>query len=136
MEAVFRHHLQKSSDNLGWILDSAGTSDWHTGNAPDPRSIASARKFGFDITSLRARQIAEPDFNQFDWILCADRTIMAEVRAIQPIKSSAKVELFLPWCGLNQPDTVPDPYFGHDDDFETVVELVNRAAGFYFSQNR
>ena len=108
-------------------VDSAATGRSHVGHAPDERAIACAAKHGVDMSALRARRLALEDFDEFDTILCADRTILHEARMRKPRTSHAQVELLLEWSGVGKKD-VPDPYYGNARDFEHAFKLVDAAA--------
>lgn len=108
-------------------VDSAGTHDYHIGAAPDRRARAVAHEFGFDIDDLRARQVADEDFLQFDLILAADRANLALLQRRRPARSCAEVALLLPWCGEPAEREVPDPYYGDIGDFRSTVALVRDA---------
>ena len=108
-------------------VDSAATGRSHVGHAPDERAIACAAKHGIDIAAQRARALEIADFDEFDFILCADRTILHEARMRKPRTSHAQVELLLEWSGVGKKD-VPDPYYGNARDFEQAFKLVDAAA--------
>ena len=108
-------------------VDSAATGRSHVGHAPDERAIACAAKHGVDISALRARRLALEDFDEFDAILCADRTILHDARIRKPRTSHADVELLLEWSGLGKKD-IPDPYYGDARDFDKAFKLVDAAA--------
>lgn len=108
-------------------VDSAGTGDSHLGHAPDPRAIDCAQRHDIDLSSLRARRLEYDDFENFDLLLCADRTILHETRIRKPRIAHAEVELLLDWAGLGNKD-VPDPYYGNTRDFDRVFKLVDAAA--------
>ena len=108
-------------------VDSAATGRSHVGHAPDERAIACARKHGIDIAAQRARALTMEDFDAFDFILCADRTILHDARVRKPRTSHADVELLLEWSGVGKKD-VPDPYYGDARDFEKAFKLVDAAA--------
>ncbi|MGE4070143.1 MAG: low molecular weight protein-tyrosine-phosphatase [Lysobacterales bacterium] len=112
---------------LDLLFDSAGTEDYHVGQAPDARSRQIARERGTPIDALRARQISVDDFHRFDLILAADRGHLRELSRLAPASSTARVELQLPWCGIDTPDQVPDPYYGPVTGFTEVYELLERA---------
>ena len=76
-------------------VDSAATGRSHVGHAPDERAIACAAKHGIDIAAQRARALEIADFDEFDFILCADRTILHDARIRKPRTSHADVELLL-----------------------------------------
>ncbi len=109
-------------------VDSAGTGGWHAGEPPDRRAIACARRHGVDIAGLRARQIRGTDFEEFDWLLCADTDNLRDVRRLAPEPARDRVALLLDWAGVGRGRAVPDPYCGGEDDFEHVWRLVDNAA--------
>ncbi|MEE4250138.1 MAG: low molecular weight protein-tyrosine-phosphatase [Alcanivoracaceae bacterium] len=109
-------------------IDSAGTAGWHTGKAPDPRTVRAAAQRGYDLASLRARQVVENDFHQFDFILAMDRNNLADLQAIRPSRSSAELGLFLDYAGDFSESEVPDPYYGGDQGFELVLDLIENAS--------
>lgn len=126
-EGAARTHLDRSG--LDWIeVDSAGTGGWHAGEPPDRRSIAVAAGFGVDIRNQRARKLRAADFEHFDWLLCADRSVLHDVRAIMPAGCSAQAALLLEWAGLGAGAEIPDPYTGGPEDFRRVWALVDAAA--------
>lgn len=113
--------------NLEWInIDSAGTASYNIGRPPDERSQAAARNAGYDLSSLRARQVEEEDFFNFDIIYAMDKSNLSNLRNMQPSASTAKVSLFLEQ-GTSGLDEVPDPYYGSADGFKSVVKLCEDA---------
>ena len=108
-------------------VDSAATGRSHVGHAPDERAIACAAKHGIDIAAQRARALEIADFDEFDFILCADRTILHDARIRKPRTARSDVELLLEWSGVGRKD-VPDPYYGDARDFERAFRLVDAAA--------
>lgn len=109
-------------------VDSAGTVDWHAGRPPDPRAIACARGHGVDISGLRARQIRDSDYVEFDWLLCADPQNLRDVLARAPANTRDKVVLLMDWTGVQAGGAVPDPYTGGEEEFEHAWRLVDSAA--------
>ena len=107
---------------LGIELDSAGTENYHIGEAPDPRSIRHALERGYDLSALRARQVHASDFQEFDLILAADELNLRELRRRCPQERHHRLALFLGDVAL------PDPYYGESDDFEKVLDLVEKRA--------
>lgn len=126
-EGVLRLRLEEAGLLLRVRVDSAGTGSSHIGHPPDERAIACAAMHGVDISALRARRLALEDFDEFDTILCADRTILHDARMRKPRTSHAQVELLLEWSGVGKKD-VPDPYYGNARDFEHAFKLVDAAA--------
>jgi len=109
-------------------IDSAGLGDWHAGEPPDARAIAVARQHGIDISGQRARMLLPADFNNFDLILCADRSNLDALRRRRPRDARAECALFLEWSGVQAQGEVPDPYTGDARDFETAFALIDRGA--------
>ncbi|ATH79143.1 MULTISPECIES: low molecular weight protein-tyrosine-phosphatase [Halomonadaceae] len=126
-EGVFQQAVVRAGLDDRITIDSCGVGDWHVGKAPDPRSQAAARQRGIEIGHLRARQLKVSDFHEFDYVLGMDRENLAAMRALQPANSQAQVGLLLDYAGLPQSD-VPDPYYGGDDGFEQVLDLIERAS--------
>ena len=127
-EGVLRARIAASSVAGRVELDSAGTGDWHVGRPPDRRAIANAAEHGIDISGLRARQLAASDYRDFDWLLCADRANLRDVRARAPRGAHAQTALLLDWTGVETQGEVPDPYTGGPAQFEHVFRLLDRAA--------
>ena len=112
-------------------VDSAGTGDWHVGNPPDSRAIATAARHGVDISGLRARQLHADDYHRFDWLLAADLQNLRDVRAHSPDDASARIELLTRWAGVDadvDEGAIPDPYTGGREDFEHVWRMVDEVA--------
>ncbi|WP_462382452.1 low molecular weight protein-tyrosine-phosphatase [Pseudomonas sp. Marseille-QA0892] len=108
-------------------FDSAGTGDWHIGKAPDPRTCAAAVKRGYDLSGLRARQFDPRDFDRFDLILCMDHTNLTNIRKMASGDAKVKTDLFLRRYDLI-PGEVPDPYYGGEEGFDRVLDLIEHAA--------
>lgn len=110
-------------------VDSAGTGDWHIGKAPDTRSQKAALERGYEISMLRARQVAAEDFNEFDYVLAMDNSNIENMQEFKP-KGAMRTEpeLFLKRFGANSDVTeVPDPYYGGEEGFQTVLDLIEAA---------
>ena len=112
---------QKIKDKqLNWVVESAGTGDWHIGEAPDRRAITIAKKYGVDISGQRARHFQPAFFNEYDLIFVMDRQNFADVCAQAESKNDLeKVQLFL------DNDVVPDPYFD-DNLFDPVFQMIDK----------
>ena len=119
-EAVLRSRLQEAG--LQIQVDSAGTEDYHVGASPDSRSIQHAQRRGYDLGSLRARQVSMSDFAEFDLILAADSANLAELKRRCPPEHQHKLSLFL------ETGAVPDPYYGGVAGFEKVLDLIESRA--------
>lgn len=109
------------------VVDSAGTAAWHIGKQPDPRSIEHGAKRGYDLTVLRARQAVADDFNEFDYVLAMDAENLANLQAIKPDDARTQPQLFLKAFGNSSEQEVPDPYYGGEEGFEHVLDLLEQA---------
>ncbi|NMH89462.1 low molecular weight protein-tyrosine-phosphatase [Flavivirga algicola] len=109
-------------------VDSAGTANYHTGNSPDKRSIAVARKYGLDISHLKGRQFKTSDFDLFDFIYVMDESNFRNVTSLaRNDEDIAKVKFILNEVYPNQNYDVPDPYYGGDEGFENVYKMLDEA---------
>ena len=116
-----------SENNLAVDVDSAGTSAFHVGDAPDQRMTATAKNRGTDISFLRARQFKAKDFQEFDLIYVMDQSNLKNVLSLAKEKEDfKKVKLILNEIS-NSDAEVPDPYFGVQAGFEHVYDLLDEA---------
>ncbi len=125
-EAVFR--ARAAAAGLDVDIDSAGTGAWHLGAEPDERAQAAGHARGYDLTPIRARQVSEGDYERFDLVLAMDHDNLATMKSRAPASSHERIRLFLrfaPELGLN---AVPDPYYGGDQGFEEVLDLIETAS--------
>ncbi|XP_041108546.1 low molecular weight phosphotyrosine protein phosphatase isoform X1 [Polyodon spathula] len=125
-EAVFRKLVTDNSVVDHWRVDSAATSTYEIGNPPDHRGQACMRKHGTTMSHV-ARQVTKDDFATFDHILCMDESNLRELKkkASQVRNCKAKIELL----GSYDPQKqliIQDPYYGNEEDFETVYEQCVR----------
>ncbi len=122
--------LQKAVENNSLAdkiaVDSAGTSHYHIGQSPDPRSIQAAARRGYALHELRARQLRDADYQQFDYILAMDAANLQEIRSRAPINCAAHLGLLLDFSDSEQ-DSVPDPYYSGAEGFELVLDLIEGA---------
>ncbi len=109
------------------VVDSAGTGDWHVGEAPDERAQAAALKRGYDLSALRARQIARDDFDRFDLLLAMDAENLRRLRAFCPEEHQSKLRLLMEFAGDAAASEVADPYFGGNAGFEQVLDQCEEA---------
>lgn len=125
-EAALRAEAARAGLEL--VIDSAGTGDWHIGNAPDPRALAQAMRHEIDIGSYRARQVSAEDFERFDHIIALDRTNFEDLRRIAPANSRARLSMLLDHVPGMKGRDVADPYFGGPEGFEQTWQEVTLAA--------
>lgn len=112
-----------------WLrIDSAGTHDYHVGEAPDPRAVRHAAARGYDLSRLRARQVRDADFRAFDHLLAMDRSHLAILRSLAPRTAHSRLALFLEPSAAWGGEDVPDPYYGGAAGFERVLDMVEEAA--------
>ncbi len=127
-EGVFRQYARAAGLEEHLRIDSAGTHDYHVGKAPDERAQAAALGRGYDLSQLRARQVASVDFSDFDYILAMDRENLAGLLRSCPPEHRHKVRLFLSFSERYTNQEVPDPYYGGRQGFEQVLDMVEDAA--------
>jgi protein-tyrosine phosphatase len=126
-EGVFKSVLEAEGKSTGVLIDSAGTNGYHTGEAPDSRSIKTAARHGIDISGQRCRQLAAEDFTRFDLIIGMDRMNMGAIRNRRPADGRAQIGLFHE-VALGNAKQIPDPYYGTDADFELVYRMILAAS--------
>ena len=111
----------------GVYIESAGTGAWHVGDPPDARMIKAAAKRGVDLSYQRARKVDYPDFYEFDYILAMDLANQTDLLEMAPPNRSADIRLFLDFADCETRET-PDPYYGGQDGFERVLDLIEEGA--------
>ena len=120
--------IMRSKLSEDFTVDSAGTGGWHAGELPDKRSIATAKNRGLDITNQRARQFKKSDFEIFDHIFVMDNSNYKDVLALAPNEEAkSKVKLILNEIFPNENVDVPDPYYGGQEGFENVFDMLDQA---------
>jgi protein-tyrosine phosphatase len=123
-EAILAAKLPKDK----FRIDSAGTGDYHIGKLPDARSINIAQKNGLDISSQRARHFNVDDFAIYDYIYVMDSSNYRDVICLAPNENSKnKVKLILEELFPGENVDVPDPFFGLENGFTTVYEILDEA---------
>lgn len=122
-EGILRSKLSNN-----FIVDSAGTGGWHAGELPDKRSIEIANKNRLDITNQRARKFTKNDFADFDIIYAMDNSNLKDILQLAPNENAkSKVHLILNELYPNENKDVPDPYYGQNDGFEKVYNMLDEA---------
>lgn len=125
-EVLFRHLVVSEGLAEAIHIDSAGTGDWHIGKPPDRRSQEVALQRGHDISELRARQVSAEDFHRFDYIIAMDTQNLANLEAMKPADFKGHLGLLLSF-GHSDEREVPDPYYGGEEGFYHVIELIEDA---------
>lgn len=113
---------------LDLIVDSAGTGNWHAGEAPDERAQRTALKHGVDISALRARQVTKDDFRRFTHVIALDHENLSNLRKLKPTDATAELSLLLDHVPGREGEAVTDPWFGDEAGFEVTWDEVEAAA--------
>ena len=122
-EGILKSKLDKETIQV----DSAGTASYHIGKKPDSRSISIAKKYGIDISQQRCRQFTAKDFDEYDLIYAMDRSNYENIVALAENENAiAKVNLLLHRSNVTSKE-VPAPYYGGEDGFEEVFQLIDAA---------
>lgn len=118
-EAVMRH--QSEIAGLSHLVaDSAGIQGYHAGEAPDMRTQAAANRRGYAMDDLRARKVVPEDFHRFDYLLAMDNSHLRWLQNHRPVEAACQIQLFAT-------HEVPDPYYGGQEGFEQVLDMVEAA---------
>jgi protein-tyrosine phosphatase len=137
-EGVMRRFIEKAGLQDRVIVDSAGTHGYHVGAPPDPRAQAAAKRRGYDLTSLRARQITRNDFEVFDLVLAMDFNNLEALHGMCPVIHHPKLGLLMHYACESKAAIVHDPYYRSAKDFDLVLDYIEDACiGLVraFSQN-
>jgi protein-tyrosine phosphatase len=127
-EGVMRHLARKRGLADRLEVRSAGTHDYHVGEAPDSRTMQHAGRRGYDLSAQRAMQVAREHFHEYDYILAMDRGHLRQLKAIAPAGAKARLGMFLDASERWKGEDVPDPYYGGAEGFERVLDMVEEAA--------
>jgi protein-tyrosine phosphatase len=124
-EAVFRHYVESAGLSHAIQTDSAGTHGYHVGDPPDSRAVSTAQSKGFSMQGIRARKVAASDKDSFNLILAMDS---GHMRILERQGFGKNTKLFLDYVPGYQGQDVPDPYYGGQDGFDHVFDLVERGS--------
>ncbi len=125
-EGVLRHLARERGIEIE--TDSAGTGDYHLGEPPDRRAQAAMRRKGIDITDLRARQFTAADFDRFDLLFAMDSDNLRNMQRLAPSQAhAAKAVLIMDHASDHPLREVPDPYYGGDECFDDVYDMLVEA---------
>lgn len=126
-EGIFKHLVHEKGLDKRFVIDSAGTSGWHSGDLPDRRMREHGSKRGYRFDS-RSRKFSSSDFDDFDYILAMDDNNYYDIQALVPdIDSQQKIHRMTDFLQRIQHDHVPDPYYSGSDGFEFVLDLLEDA---------
>lgn len=127
-EGVFRHYVDQAGLAEHVAIDSAGTHDYHVGDPPDPRAQRAAGRRGYDLSGQRGRQVSDADFIEFDFVLAMDEVNLRVLRRQCPPQHEHKLRLLMDFSAASALREVPDPYYGGDQGFERVLDMVEEAS--------
>ena len=125
-QGVLEKHLAEAAKPLDARVDSAATHAYHTGSPPDSRGIAAAAYRGIDISQQRARSVSDNDFSGFDRIIAMDSSNLEYLQARCPESFRHKVVLFSDYIPGQHGVAVPDPYYGGEQGFEEVLDMLEQ----------
>ncbi|AKJ29925.1 low molecular weight protein-tyrosine-phosphatase [Caldimonas brevitalea] len=126
-EGVFRGLAERAGLASRLLIDSAGTHHYHIGEPPDPRAQDHARRRGYELCDLRARQVVPEDFARFDLLLAMDRENLAALQALCPPAYRHKLRRLMEFARHHTLEIVPDPYYGPPAGFEAVLDHLEDA---------
>ena len=127
--------LAYKTQNTKTIVDSAGTAGYHIGKPPDIRSIKIADKYNIDLRNQRARQFNKADFDEFDIIYAMDTNNYKHlIELAQNQKEKEKVQMIMNEINPDLNKSVPDPYYGGDNGFQEIYDLLDKACNKIVTQ--
>ncbi len=128
-EGIFRQKVIAAGLEDKIHIDSAGTSAYHVGEEPDLRSQAEAKRYGYDLSSIRSRKVTSDDYDKFNLLIAMDQSNLNNLKSFNSNSYSHKLKLFLadfaPQLKISE---VPDPYYGGAQGFTQVVKLIEQAS--------
>ena len=131
-QGVYEKFLKNKRLRGKITVDSAGTHSYHVGGQPDSRSTQAAMLRDIDISQQRARKISNQDFEIFDYIVVMDNDNYMNVKMMAPKKHHNKIFKMMDFSTSSQYKEVPDPYYGGEQGFELVLDLLENASiGLY-----
>jgi protein-tyrosine phosphatase len=126
-EGIFKELVKKRGLTQNITCDSAGTSTYHIDENPDPRSIAIALEHDIILNHL-GRQINSSDFNKFEYIVVMDTDNYEAIKLVSGYPHyKGELVLMRKFDSLGRNENVPDPYFGADDGFKLVYDMLRRS---------
>ncbi len=126
-EAIFKKKIDEKGLTEYFEVASCGTANYHVGDSPDPRTISNARKNGVSIDHL-GRQLHPSDLEEFDLILAMDESNLRNIHRLPNAKQhNDKIKLMRGYDPMADTNEVPDPYYGSDNDFQLVFDILNSA---------
>jgi protein-tyrosine phosphatase len=131
-EGIFRKLVVDAGRADEFNIDSAGMIGYHAGERADSRMRSAAKERGYMLDSI-ARRIERNDFHHFDWIITMDDMNFRDVNVMSP-GSGAKIVPMCDYCEEHEETEVPDPYYGGEDGFQTVIDILEDACANLLKQ--
>ncbi len=132
-EGVLRHKVRELG--LDWVVESAGTESYHIGETPHRSSQKVCRAHGIDISGFRARKFTADAFEQYDIIYAMAADVYREIKHIGGRHADmSRVQLFLNALLDGCDESVPDPYYGAEDGFTTVYNMIDETCDAIIKQ--
>ena len=120
--------LSLKGKHLNLEVDSAGTAAYHIGKQPDIRSIEIANKYTIDLNQQRARQFSRADFDKFDIIYAMDTNNYAHLISLASNETERnKIRMILNEINPKAYQSVPDPYYGGENGFQDIYNMLDKA---------
>lgn len=133
-EAIFKHKVRELGLQAEFEADSCGTANYHIGDTPDPRTMKNARKNGVEIQHF-GRQLSRQDLSEFDYVLAMDKSNFNHILRLADESTRDRVFLLRSFDSLPG-EEVPDPYYGHEDDFQNVFEMLDKSLDSFIDHLR
>ena len=127
-QGVFENLIARNGLSNQFKIDSAGTHAYHIGQKPDRRSQFFAKQRKIDLSKQRARQVCQDDFAIFDYIIAMDDDNYQNLQAICPAQYQGKVHKMMDFSTNTHYTVVPDPYYGGEQGFDLVLDLLENAS--------
>lgn len=127
-EGVFKQYVEEQNCADDFFIDSAGTIGYHEGKPADARMREAAERRAYNLTST-SRKFSYGDFEEFDLIIAMDRDNLDDIRSMthQPHEHIYLLGSFLPGKNQHNAPDVPDPYYGGEEGFDTVLDMIEQA---------
>ena len=133
-EGIFNDIIEKNKTTHLFDVDSAGTSNYHIGELPDPRTRKNAKANGLDLVH-RGRQFSKHDFHNFDFIIPMDDSNLRDIMDLKPKEDiEAQIVKMRFYDPLNKNANVPDPWFGGEKGFEEVYQILKRSCQNFYEE--
>lgn len=127
--AIATHKTKTLNLSHKFIFDSAGTDSYHAGELPDFRAVETGKKRGISFEGINSRQILKSDFDNFDYLMCMDKTHFKKIMQLGKVQHQNKIKLFLQFCEVENSwnNEVIDPYYKNSEAFDEVFDVIDLA---------